>query len=395
MELSEILYTIGKWSGVTGFFCLSFLIFSGDTARLWDRWLGLDRIIKFQRKFSLFTALFVVLHPVFFILSDSRIAGALIPNFAYFPLAMGTISLYVFVLVMIASQLYKRISHNVWQYIHVVTYILFGTAIYHAFNWGSDAGDFAPFYIIAFVAVSAGLIYRTQYKLRKLNAGKFTITEVVKETHDTFTLRVAPEKPFHFQAGQFAFLRLSGHKLHARHPFTISSAPHEDELRFTIKDSGRFTAVARTLKSGDKIFVDGPFGKFKARPAKQLVFIAGGVGITPFMSLVRANMYMETPQQITLLYGSKTEADIIFKKNFDELRAEWFKKVYVLSNVDSGSMQYEKGFINEETIKKYVPNLEDALFYICGPEIMKNNVNKTLASLGIPSKKIFIEDFFW
>lgn len=395
MELSALFYDIGKWCGVIGFFCLSFLIFSGDTARIWDRWLGLDRIIKFQRKFSLFTALFVVLHPVFFIISNSAMIGGLIPNFTYIPLAVGTISLYIFILIMIASHFYKRVSYRMWQYIHVVTYILFGGALYHAFKWGSDATSFTPYYTIVLVAVVIGAIYRTQYKLRKLNSGKFTVKEVISETYDTFTLKVSPEKPFRFIAGQFAFLRLDGHKLHARHPFTISSAPHEDELRFTIKDSGRFTGIAKTLKPGDEILIDGPFGKFKARNAKNLVFIAGGVGITPFMSMIRANMHTEKPQQITLLYGSKTEADIIFKKNFDELQVEWFKKVYVLSNVDNASSLYEKGFIDSTLIKKYVTDIENSIFYICGPEIMKDNVKKTLADMGVPSKNVMIEDFFW
>jgi len=405
MELSAILYTVGKWSGAIGFFCLAFLIFSGDTARFWDKWFGLDRIIKFQRKFSLFTALFVILHPIFFILSTGVVVGFLVPNFTYFPLALGIISMYIFILVMIASHFYKRVSYKMWQYIHVVTYILFGTSVYHAFNWGSDAELLTPLYAITTLAVLIGVTYRTQYKIQALRKGVFIVKGVTQETHDTYTLHIDQEKKLQFEAGQFCFLRLDGKKLHARHPFTVSSSPHEDELRFTIKDSGRFTSTARTLTPGSKILIDGPFGKFKAKENKDLVFIAGGVGITPFMSMILANGQKENKQNITLLYGSKTEADIIFKQKFDAINENWFKKVYVLSNADNPDpvqkdisqpkLQYEKGFISGDLIKKYVTDTPDTIYYICGPETMKNIVRKTLETMGVPKDRVLIEDFFW
>jgi predicted ferric reductase len=406
MELSTILFAIGKFAGITGFFCLSFIIFSGDTARFWDRWFGLDRIIKFQRKFSLFTALFVVMHPLFFIIASGNIGGFLIPNSTFPALTAGIIAFYIFVLVMIASHLYKRVSYKIWQYIHVLTYILFAMALYHAFNWGSNTNILWPLYLITVIAIVIGAIYRTQYKLRALKRGSFVVKSIKNETHDTFTLHITSEKesqnlgaPISFKAGQFCFLRLDGMKLHARHPFTIASAPNENELRFTIKDSGRFTAQARQLSPGTKINIDGPFGRFKAIPNKKLVFIAGGVGITPFMSMILDNINKEEKgqaQNITLIYGSKTESDIIFKDKFDSINSNWFKKIYVLSNADSIPLgNFEKGFVNTDLLKKYVNDDSETIYYICGPEIMKNNVKKALSDLNVPNKRIKVEDFFW
>jgi len=168
-QLSVLFYNLGRQAGLIGFACLSLLIISGDTARFFDRYFGLDKIIKFQRKFSLITTLFIVFHPLFFILSDSSIAGYLIPNFAIIPLALGAISFYIFIIVIIASHLYKRISYTIWQYIHILTYILFFLSLYHAFNLGADSGQIyiRMLYVVLLFGIISGAVYRTQYKIKK------------------------------------------------------------------------------------------------------------------------------------------------------------------------------------------------------------------------------------
>ncbi len=395
LQFSDLMYEIGKWAGVIGFSLLSFLIFSGDTARYWDKYLGLDRIIKFQRKFSYFVATFVILHPLFFIISKKTVLDFIIPNFSYLPLALGIISFYVFIAVMISSSIYKRISYSKWQYIHVITYLLYFAALYHAINWGSDADDLMPLYIVITIFVIIGTIYRTIYKIKKLNSGKFTISEVKMETHDSFTISIKSEKPFNFAAGQFCFLRLNKNSLHARHPFTISSAPGEEILKFTIKQAGRFTETAKNLTAGEEILIDGPFGKFIPKTEKNLVFIAGGVGITPFMSIIKDHINKNSNQKIILIYGSRTEQDIIFKNEIDSVNKEWFNKVYVLSNENQDSAQYERGYLTKEIMTKYVKDISSSLYYICGPEIMKTGAKKILAELGVENKNVFVENFFW
>lgn len=395
VQLSTILYEIGKWSGLIGYFFLAFLIFSGDTARYWDRFIGLDKIIKFQRKFSIWTAVFVVLHPLLFILSKQTITNYIIPDFSVPPLAFGIIALYIFVAVMIASALYKRISYTVWQYIHVLTYVLFFFSLYHALFWGSDTDAFIIPYLISCIAVIVGIIYRTQYKIKKMRAGRFLVKEIRKETEDTFTLVLSPEKKFTFTAGQFCFLRLNTNRLYARHPFTLSGSPRARDLSFTIKRAGRFTETAQNLKVGDEVLVDGPFGRFVAEPAKTLVCIAGGVGIAPFMSIIKENRMKEEKQNILLLYGSKTEKDIIFKNELDSINEDWLTKVYVISREKESSFPCEHGRIDEQMIRKYVRDPGTALFYICGPEQMTRDIKKILIGLRVDKSDIYTESFFW
>lgn len=398
LQLSVLFWDVGKWVGLIGLVCLAFLIFSGDTARYFDRYFGLDRIIKFQRKFSLITAVFLVLHPVLFMLSTNSVMGFIIPDFSVIPLALGIVAFYIFVVIMTASQIAKRIPYSGWQYLHILTYVLFFFGLYHAAYWGSDANlvYIKILYGFLLVAVVGGAVYRTQYKIRKHFAGKFHVKEIKHETKDTFTLVLTPEKKFKFKAGQFCFLRINKNKIYARHPLTISSSPKNHDLHFTIKKAGRFTETASELKKGEEIIVDGPFGNFVERKdTKDLVFIAGGVGITPFMSLIRSQLDKKKARNITLIYGSRTDDDIIFKEELDNISEDWFKKIYVLSQEKSSKIVCEKGYITKSTIEKHLDNISNVLFYICGPEAMKECVKEALIDLGVKKRDIIIEDFFW
>ena len=387
-QLSLLLYNLGKAAGIMGFACLSFLIISGDTARFFDKYFGLDKIIKFQRKFSLFTATFLILHPLFFILSDSLFAKYLIfPDFTLPPLALGIISFYIFITVMAASLAYKRISNTVWQYIHILTYVLFFFSLYHAVNWGSDSSSIfiKSLYSVLFICALCGIVFRTQYKIRKYYSDKFYVKKIKCETGDTFSLILSRPKNFSFKAGQFCFLRLNKKRLYARHPFTISSAPGQQDLKFTIKNTGRFTEAVLNLKLGDEVVAEGPFGIFTPKDsAKNLLLIAGGVGITPFLSIIK-NLQLENKKiNVILLYGSKTKEDIICKKELDDIKENWLKKVYAIN-----------GHITESLIKKHVKDITGFSCYICGPEPMKKSVKKALYNLGVKKRDIIIEDFFW
>jgi len=298
---------------------------------------------------------------------------------------------------MACSILYKRVSYQSWQYIHILTYILFFFGLYHALNTGSDTGNIFVKSIldILLTGMIIGGIYRTCYKIKQRKFKCF-VKEVKWETKDTFTLILKPNKKLNFKAGQFCFLRLNKDKLYARHPFTISNSPDEEDLHFTVKLTGKFTKAVSELKKGEEVIVDGPFGIFTLENNKgNLVFLAGGVGITPFMSMIRNQSKSNDKKNIFLLYGSKKENDTIFKSELDRINGKWLKIIYLFSQEDNPKKIYEKGYINKEIIKKYVEDRENSLFYICGPESMKRLCEKELKALGINNKNIIIESFFW
>lgn len=396
MNFSEILYLIGQWSGLFALFSLAFLIISGDTARFFDRFFGLDRIIKFQRKFSFLSFSFLFLHPIFFILSGQSFANYFIPAFYAWPLALGTLAFYIFAAVMLFSYFYKRISYKAWQYIHVLTYILFFMSLSHAIFWGShgDSLIFIILYAFLALAVIIAAFYRTRYKMMEAKRGPAAIAWVKWENDNIFTVAIKTKTPLKFKAGQFCFLRLSGRKLYARHPFTISSAPQDDELLFTIKNTGRFTDALSKLQAGDKINVDGPFGRFFARSnEKEFVFIAGGVGVTPFRSLARDLLKNDSDCKISLIYCAKKSKDLVFRQEFDAMQSDRFKVHYVLSD-ETDFIGGSCGFLSAEITKAAMLDFKNPLFYICGPEALKKTACGIIKSFGL-GKRIIIEDFFW
>ena len=246
--------------------------------------------------------------------------------------------------------------------------------------------------MLLLVAIIIGIIYRTYYKIKQ-RKDKFYVKDVKWETKDTFTLILKPNKKFNFKAGQFCFLRLNKNKLYARHPFTISSSPEEEDLQFTIKLTGKFTKAVSGLKKSEEVILEGPFGIFTIEDKnKDLIFIAGGVGITPFMSMIKHHIKTGKKQNILLLYGTRVYGSIIFKNYLDNIKEKWFKKRYVLSQEEY--KMCEKGNIDKRIIEKYVKNM-NSLFYICGPEPMKKFCINELIGLGINKEDIMIEDFFW
>lgn len=165
-----------------------------------------------------------------------------------------------------------------------------------------------------------------------------------------------------------------------------------------MKIQGKFTRALSKLKPGGEVIVDGPFGIFMVKDrVKDLVFMAGGVGLAPFISMIRDKLSEAASQRqkIVLFYGVRTEADIIYRQELDSIKESWFAKVYVLSNHGSDFAAGEAGQINQKIIEKYVPNTANSLFYICGPELMKRSLKKILAKLSVSRQKIMIEDFFW
>lgn len=392
-SLSTILYTSGRFFGLLGFLAIAFLVISGDLGRFFDRFFGIDRIIKFQRKFAIFTYFLVFSHPIFFILSNSSYLNFLLPDFSIAPLAAGTIGLYLFAAIMVSSLNYKKISHNVWQYLHIVTYALFFIVSFHAINYGTSyliSSNIRFIFSLLSILVLIGIVYRTRYKI--LHRYKLKVSKIKWETKDTFSLFLESPKKIKFKSGQFFFLRIPKNKLYSRHPFSVSSSSNEKDLRFTIKLEGRFTETASKLKKDDFIYLEGPFGNFTIKDDKKdLVFIAGGVGITPFIPMIK----QFKNKNITLFYASKRKKDIILKKELDSLKRKNLKVIYFLNNETNPGKGYETGYINKNIIKKYIKTPTEKTYYICGPEKMKESCFKILKELDVKNSQIFYESFFW
>ena len=196
-----------------------------------------------------------------------------------------------------------------------------------------------------------------------------------------------PEEPLVWKAGQFLHYVLNHASTDDRGSdrwFTIASAPYERQVmlttRFTSKRGSTFKKTLKTLKPGDSIEISDLDGDFILNdPKKQYVFIAGGIGITPFRSILKQAEHEGKKLRVQLIYANR-KTIAAYKKELEAMaqRNPNFKIHYLFSPQR----------VDKETIKELVPDLKTPLFYVSGPEPMVESVGKMLQQIGIPKKRI-------
>ena len=218
------------------------------------------------------------------------------------------------------------------------------------------------------------------------------IIKVKQETPDVKTFRLKLEHPIKFISGQFCLVSCIGKKIcdGEDRPFTFASSPTEKEIELTVKIMGKYTRALDSLTAGDKFNISQPSGtalNFDETVKEDVVFIAGGSGITPFMSAIRYAVAKQLKNNITLLFSNQKEEDIIYRKELDNLPAS----IKVVNTLTADDWDGETGRIDRDMIEKYVDNPKERLWYICGPPPMVQAMKEILLNIGIIEKNIRIE----
>jgi NAD(P)H-flavin reductase len=218
------------------------------------------------------------------------------------------------------------------------------------------------------------------------------ITRIVKETHDVNSYLVKTDN-IDFIAGQYALVSVVDHPELSKKkiPITYSNAPGEQVQRLTVKAIGEATKDLTKLKEGDKLKLDGPKGKtlnFDDSVKEDVVFLAGGSGITPFMSAIEYAISRGMDNRLALIFGNRTEEDIIFLNRLNQIDSEQ-DNIKVIHFLESGDDQrYEMGFITKDKLLKHVESPKEKLWYICGPPAMNDACYGILEEMGIPKERI-------
>lgn len=205
-----------------------------------------------------------------------------------------------------------------------------------------------------------------------------------------------------FKAGQYVNVYEDINGMKVNRAYSLSSSPKDARDGFyeiTVKtvDGGLVSNyIFDNWKVGDEVTLSGPAGRFNYSPlrdAKTVVGIAGGSGITPFLSMARAIVAGREPFDLVLLYGSRKADAILYKDAFDELekQSDKIRVVHVLS--DEEREGYEHGFVTADIIKKYAPENEPYSVFLCGPQAMYKFADKELEKLGLIPKYVRHELF--
>ena len=228
----------------------------------------------------------------------------------------------------------------------------------------------------------------------------YRVSEVRKERGDTRTLVMQPDghPGFRFSPGQFGWLTVWGSPFKiTAHPFSFSSsaAATDGRVEMSIRNLGDFTSEIDEVPVGRRVYIDGPYGAFTiGNPADMHVLIAGGVGITPMMSMIRTLADQGDKRPVILLYGSKDWESITFREELEALKARLdLTVIHVLANPPAG-WTGERGFITAEVFKRHLPPpYANHEYFICGPDVMMDAIERALGEMEVPMSKYHSERY--
>ncbi len=228
-----------------------------------------------------------------------------------------------------------------------------------------------------------------------------TLKEKIQLAPDIFEFVFTPNHKFSFLPGQYLEWTL-GHKYidsrGVRRFFTIASSPTENGIRLGVKidpqDSSSYKKALSNLISDKKVYAGALSGDFvlPKDKSKKLVFIAGGIGVTPFRSMAKYLLDKNEKRDIVLFYSNSKAESFVYKNIFDLARENGIKTVYVCSHPPQG-WKGRVGHIDSKMIKEEVSEFANRTYYLSGPNAMVEGYKKMLKELGVRSNKI-VTDYF-
>ncbi|MCX5851555.1 MAG: FAD-binding oxidoreductase [Deltaproteobacteria bacterium] len=242
--------------------------------------------------------------------------------------------------------------------------------------------------------------YVTKEYVDRLHPARLTlkVSDLIEETPSTKTLRLTSSNGAlpPFLAGQYIALYPVVGPIKTGRPYSISSPPsqtgHYDITVRRVEDGLVSNYLLDEIKTGDTIEASGPSGQFYFNPLvhdKTMVCIAGGSGITPFMSMIRDITDRGLDREVFLFYGNRTTKDIIFNDELAHI-ASRFGNIHFIPVIEKPAKSYKGkcGFITGATVKEVIGNTKNKTFFMCGPQGLYDFCLPELETLSIPGRKI-------
>lgn len=389
LPLQPVWQVLAQVSGIIGLFfmCWAFVL-SARHRKLELLFSGLDKVYKLHHLLGGVSYLLLINHPVFLILNrlpQNTLKLYLFPG-SVLSYNFGIVALY-FLTLLIVLTIFADLPYRIWKWTHEWMGFVILLGGLHSLLVISDISRFAPlrywmlFWVITAVA---GAFYKRflYYFLQRSDNYKVLDVKIHKDIFYLTITQADNQYPIYFQPGQYAFLSLGGSR--DEHPFTVMRQIGRD-VTFAIKVFGHFTQRLSDVKSGSLLTLRGPFGSFASSLTQApQVWIAGGIGITPFVSMLNQ---ITPSQQVTLFWSCKDDSlrdiETIFR-NFDNRHSN-FKLISVNTCTEkhiSVGMLQELGLVSNRH-----------RYSLCGPIGMMTGITDQLISSGIKRKYINYEDF--
>lgn len=305
---------------------------------------------------------------------------------------LGSLSLYIFTAFTLFFLITYKLEYEKWKILHKLMIIPYAFGVAHYYLSSSypvfDLSAFSIWMnIINMIGIMSAIYSICVYEFTafKYNYKVSKIREIAKNTFEV--TGISSGKVMEYTAGQFAFMKVAGRKKgFPSHPFTMSQAQNNSEIQFGIKALGDHTGKLKdNLEVGDTIAVSGPYGRFNYRiEERRQVWIAGGIGITPFRSFLQSDI--PSAYNIDFFYAYNNEQDAPY---VDELKCIKDRKSVRIHLIDSST----SGFLGIEHIGEYVNKDEQFEAFFCGPKPMRSKLMKELKKENYKVKEFHYEQF--
>ena len=406
---NSFLWEMGRNCALTGFMLLALQAILAARFQVLERSFGFDILIRFHKHMGVLAVVLLIGHPLLLALGGGGMGLLVNLDLPWYVMAakLGLLLLIVNVLLSIFSERI-RLKFERWRLTHdLLAPAIIVLGFFHSRRVGSDLR--IPivrwYWTVMFVLVLAVFIYHRWIRPWQLSRRPWKVTGVKKEVDRVWTVTLEPPKGkrvFDYLPGQFQFITFHrGRGLPVEeHHWTISSSPaRRESVTSTIKELGDFTATIGQTKPGDTATVHAPFGRFsyRLRPGERdLVFVAGGIGITPLIGMLRYMRDTRADLSVLLIYANRGEGDIAFRGEIDRIAEGEHPRlnvVHLLSKPGDG-WSGERGRLDRDRLKRYCQDrFQGRTFYLCGPPPMIDATVTALKELGVADGRIETELF--
>jgi predicted ferric reductase len=287
----------------------------------------------------------------------------------------------------------RRVSYERWHGVHLLAYVAIALSFLHQLAGPDLAGHLAIQVLWALMyAHSFALVarYRVLEPVRAAARHRLRVEAVVQEAPGVVSIVLAGRHLDELRAepGQFFRWRfLTPDTWLTAHPFSLSAPPTRVRLRLTVKALGDGSRLLQDIEVGTWVVAEGPYGALTAarRSRRDVLLVAGGVGITPMRALFET-MPVTEGQDLMLLYRARDREELVFRQELDELAAQRRARVVYLLGSD-------RGLLSSRSLQRLVPGLVDRDVYLCGPPGFSDAVRRALAEAGLPRQHLHEERF--
>jgi predicted ferric reductase len=356
----------------------------------------LDRVYAYHATIGIWSFCLILLHPFleairWFPEHPDQLAIYLFPLHGRLSMNIGSIAFWLMI-VIIGTTLLKVFPYHIWKRIHKLMPAVFILGSFHVLL--SDARFVSgPSKLMLLFPMSVGILsvlYRLWSYLffKKIEA---QVLETKRINENVLQITIAPkEKPINFVPGQYGFFYFLGPGLTKEaHPYTLIESLQGSKIDLLVKVRGDYTkTLFDRLEPGYVAKFEGPYGRFDYRKAgKSQIWIAGGIGIVPFIAWIRALPSSLHPQKIDLYYCVHNSSDAVFYDEFHQ-----FSQKYPYFNFHFHCSE-EDHRLTISSIQSNHPNLPDTAILLCGPKKLTADLTKKFQKLGVKRENILFEDF--